>query len=105
VAKCGEAGKDTDNNIIRSMRVACWITKATDTHSGYVIVTSFARQQWFRERASMLRYTSIASFVLLHLPYCLYPTATSRAMNQRAQLLDIHVINISLLSTNRRTSI
>ena len=95
MTKCGEAGEATDNNIIWSMRVACWITKATDTHSGYVIVTSFARQQWLRERASMLRYTSIASLTLFHLP-----TATSRA-----QLLDIHTINISLLSTNRRTSI
>jgi hypothetical protein len=44
---------------------ACWITKATDTHSEYVrvIVTDFPRQQWLRESASMLRYTYIAYLV------------------------------------------
>jgi hypothetical protein len=26
----------TDDNIIQHMRIACWITKATDTHSEYV---------------------------------------------------------------------
>ena len=33
-----------------------WITIATNTHSEYVILTAFPRQQWLRERASMLRY-------------------------------------------------
>jgi len=37
------------------MLITCWITKATDTHSEYVIPTSFPRQQWLRERDSMLR--------------------------------------------------
>ena len=32
----------------------------THTHK-YVILTAFPRQQWFRERASLLRYTYIAS--------------------------------------------
>jgi hypothetical protein len=27
----------TDDNIIRRVRFACWITKATDTHSVYVM--------------------------------------------------------------------
>jgi hypothetical protein len=53
----------TDDNIIRRMRFACWITKATGTHSEYVIRTAFPRQQWLRERASMLRYTYIAFLV------------------------------------------
>jgi len=35
------------------VRFACWITKATDTHSEYVILTAFPRQQWSRERASL----------------------------------------------------
>jgi hypothetical protein len=51
-------------NIIRRMRFACWITKATDTHSEYVILTAFPRQQCLRERALMLRYTYIACHVL-----------------------------------------
>ena len=43
----------------RRMRFACWITKAT--HTEYVILIAFLRQQWVRERASALRYTYIAS--------------------------------------------
>jgi len=39
------------------MRIACWTTKATKTHSEPVILTDFARQPWLRERASALRYT------------------------------------------------
>jgi hypothetical protein len=42
------------------MRIACWITKAIDTHSEYVIVV-FPRHQWLHERAPMLRCTSVAS--------------------------------------------
>ena len=42
------------------MRIACWIPKATDTHSEYVIIIAFPSNQWLHERASMLRYTCIA---------------------------------------------
>jgi hypothetical protein len=38
------------------MRFACWITKATDTHSEYVILIAFPLQQWLRERASVSRF-------------------------------------------------
>ena len=30
----------TDDSIIQSMRLAFWITKATDTHLDYVVVAS-----------------------------------------------------------------
>jgi hypothetical protein len=63
VEKYGRAGQATDDNIIRRMRFACWITKATDTHSEYVILIAFARQKLLRERASILRYTYIACIV------------------------------------------
>jgi hypothetical protein len=43
--KTGAAGQATDDNIIRRMRFAFWITKATDTHSEYVILIIFLRQQ------------------------------------------------------------
>jgi hypothetical protein len=52
--KYDRAGQVTDDNITRRMRFACWITKATDTHSEYVILIAFPRQQRLRERASML---------------------------------------------------
>jgi hypothetical protein len=45
VEKYGTAGQATDDNIIRRMRIACWITKATNIHWGYVILIAFPRQQ------------------------------------------------------------
>jgi len=39
------------------MRIACWIPKAKNTHSEYVILIVFPLQQWLHERASMLCYT------------------------------------------------
>ena len=62
--KYGRARQATDDNRIRRMRYACRITKATDTHSQYVILTAFPLQQWLRERASILRYTYIACLLL-----------------------------------------
>jgi hypothetical protein len=55
VEKYGTARQATDDNIIRRMRFACWITKATETHSDYVTLIAFPRQRWLRERASLLR--------------------------------------------------
>jgi hypothetical protein len=42
--------------IFRLMRFTCWLNKATNTHSEYVIITAFPQQQWFHKRASMLSY-------------------------------------------------
>ena len=47
------------------VRIACRITKATNTHSKYGIIIAFPLQQWLHKRASMLRYTYIAGFCLL----------------------------------------
>jgi len=33
---------------------ACWIPKATNAHSEYVILITFPRQQWLYQRASTL---------------------------------------------------
>ena len=54
------AGQATDDNIIRCMRIACWIPKATNMKSEYVIFIAFPPQQWLHERASMLHYTYTA---------------------------------------------
>jgi hypothetical protein len=35
------------------MCVVCWITKATDTHSKYWIMTAFLQEQWLCIRISM----------------------------------------------------
>ena len=37
------------------MPFACWITKATETHSKFAILIAFPRQKWLRERALLLR--------------------------------------------------
>ena len=59
--KCAKAGQTTDDNTTRSIRFACWMTKATETHSEYDMLIAFILQQWLHERASMLRYTHITS--------------------------------------------
>ena len=48
---------------IGCMRIACWIPEVANTHSQYVKRIAFPLQQWFGERATMLRYTYIACLV------------------------------------------
>jgi len=45
------------------MRIACWITNATNINSEYVILIVFLLQQLLHERASMLRCTYIVYLV------------------------------------------
>ena len=66
--KCCTARPTTDDNIIRRIRIARCIPKATNTHSGYVILIPFPQQQWLHERASVLHYTFIAWLVTLLSP-------------------------------------
>ena len=61
--KYGRVRRTTDDNIIWSMSVASWITKATDTHSEYVIIISLPWQLWLSERALLLGSTYIATLV------------------------------------------
>jgi len=59
VTRYCRAGQATDGNIIRRTRIACWIPKATNTHthSEYVIPIAFPLQQWLlHERPSVLRW-------------------------------------------------
>ena len=62
VEECGRAGQVTGGNTIWLMRLTCWITKATDTHSEYVILIAFQRQEWLRERSSLLCCTYVVCF-------------------------------------------
>jgi hypothetical protein len=67
VAKYGTAGQSTDDNIIRRMRFACWVTKTRiHTHTQYILLTTFPQQQWLRERAPTLRYTYCTLPALFH---------------------------------------
>jgi hypothetical protein len=45
------------------MRIACRLTKATDTHSECLGLIAFARQQRLHERAPMLSLCYVACFV------------------------------------------
>jgi len=54
--RVGQAKDDSTTHV-----PACWIPKATNTLSEYVIFIAFPLQQWLHERASMLRYTYIVS--------------------------------------------
>jgi hypothetical protein len=57
------AEPDKPRMTIWRTRIACWIIKATDTHSEYVILIAFPRQQWLYEGASVLGYSYIACVV------------------------------------------
>jgi len=43
--KPSQARQATDYNTTRCMRIACWILKATNTHSQYVILIAFPQLQ------------------------------------------------------------
>ena len=62
VEKCCRTGQATDDN--KDMRIACWITEATNTHSEYIILIDFPLQQWLHEEVCMLRYTYIPCLVM-----------------------------------------
>jgi len=60
---------DRPQMTIQHMHFACWIPKATDTHSEYVIFIAFPPQQWLHEHASMLPYTHTVCIVTCYLLY------------------------------------
>jgi len=47
------------------MCIACWIPKATNALSEYVIPTAFPLQGWLHKRVSMLCYIYIACLIFL----------------------------------------
>ena len=55
---------DRPQMAISRMRIACWIPRATNKHSGCVILSAFPLQEWLHEGASLLHYTYIACFVI-----------------------------------------
>jgi hypothetical protein len=61
VEKYGTARQATDDNIMWRMRFACWITKATDTRSEYVILLVHGKNVY--ANAPRYRYTYVACLV------------------------------------------
>jgi hypothetical protein len=45
VEKYATARQATGGNVIRRMRFACYMVKATETHSEYVLLMAFVLQQ------------------------------------------------------------
>ena len=64
VEKYSTAGQATEDNIIRRMRFACWITEATGIHSEYLILTAVPQQQWFRQITLMLHISCVVKTFL-----------------------------------------
>ena len=57
--KDGRAGQATDDNTVRCMHFACWVTDTTNTHSEYVILIACPLQQC----TLVVCYMCIVSFV------------------------------------------
>ena len=57
------AEQDRPQMTIWPMHIACWIPKATNAHTGCVILIAFPLQEWLHERPSMLHYTYTACLV------------------------------------------
>ena len=68
VKNYGRADQATDENMMRRMRITCWISKATDTHSEYEILRAFPQQKGLRESFSILRYTYVECLVIITCP-------------------------------------
>jgi hypothetical protein len=45
------------------INIACFIPKATNTNSQYIILTAYQLQQLFHERVSIIRYTYVATLL------------------------------------------
>ena len=58
---------DMPQMTIWRIRIAWWVSKATNTYSEYVILIVFLRQQWLHIRVSVLRYTYVACLVWLYI--------------------------------------
>jgi hypothetical protein len=49
--------------MIWRIRIACWILKATEKLSEYVTFIDFPWQQWLRQRASVLCYSTLPALL------------------------------------------
>ena len=79
--KCGKrAGQANDDNIIRRMRIACWVTKSTNTHicKTYCFST-----------ASLLTQMCL-SVTFVHAQYCLSWFHVYRRNDSLTLLMAVH---------------
>jgi hypothetical protein len=76
--KYGRARQATDDNILGHMCFACWMTKATDTHTDYVIPSAFPWQQW------LCKYTLVLH-LYVHCLSCLIGYAITSSLASGCQ--------------------
>jgi hypothetical protein len=91
VEKYGTAGKNTNVNIIRRMRCACWITTTSDTHSEYVIFIVFHGKIF-----SILGFTHIAYFRFIITDNNDALPAINPQIGEALSLLDFHLERVDL---------
>jgi hypothetical protein len=48
---------------LQHILIECWMPKARDTHSEYIIRIALPLQQWLHDSATILRYTYISCLV------------------------------------------
>ena len=99
VEKCYTARETTDGNIKQRMRFPCWIIKATNTHSEYVIRIAFPQWQWLLERASVLHYTYIVFLVKI----CIVQSKLSYKEHELIYTLYIYIYIHSIDNVKQQT--
>jgi hypothetical protein len=73
---------------IRRIHIACWITKATNTHSQYVILIAFPQQQKFHKRcSSFVIFTLRVSSYLTQLLYSIACTSIRKLVTLSQSVL------------------
>jgi len=72
VEKCGRSRQATDGTTKRCMCFACWITKATNTHSEYIILVYFHNKNEFAKAPKYYVYTYLSSTVFASLIFLSY---------------------------------
>jgi len=76
---------DTPQITIWRMRIACWMPKATDTHSEYWMLIAYPLQQWLQSRSSMSRCSYVHKILsICFLQLCATRWRTSKALNMEA---------------------
>jgi hypothetical protein len=76
------------------MRIACWIPKATNTHSEYVIIFAIPLKQRLQKRASMFRYYVPCLPGFLFYQSCSTKESTTPVINTEADDAQISVTHI-----------
>jgi len=76
------------------IRIACWVTRATNTHSEYVILIAFPPQQWLHERPSTIRLHNLSCCVFIQIltQACFAPILTDVRHKKPAAFLHNRIL-------------